>query len=165
MASLRRWRTGMTRRSDDEDGVTLPATLVAGDATAAVTVAMSGSGKLDAWIDFNGNGVFDHPAEHLWGGTSQALATGSHPLTFAVPAKRSAGDDLRSLPVEHAGSLLPSGLCGRWRGGGLPGHDRSAPTTGTIIVEKQTDPDGWTDDDLTFTGDATEPSRTASRSW
>src|SRR5262249_29553345 len=43
---------------DDEDGVVMPGGLIAGR-DAVVTVNSSGTGKLDAWIDFNRNGVFD----------------------------------------------------------------------------------------------------------
>ena len=78
---------------DDEDGVTLPAVLTAGNPAAAVPVDGGPSGgMLDAWIDFNGNGAFDHPAEHLWGGVSQLLpCAGPQPLTFAVPATQCRG--------------------------------------------------------------------------
>jgi uncharacterized repeat protein (TIGR01451 family) len=50
---------------DDEDGVTFTSLLVQGQ-SATVTVHASGELQLDAWIDFNGNGVFEHPAEQVF---------------------------------------------------------------------------------------------------
>ena len=108
---------------------------------------------LDAWIDFNGNGVFDHPLEHLWGGTSQALATGSHPLTFAVPATATVGATYARFRVSTAGSLPPTGFAADGEVEDYRITIEAAPTTGTIIVEKQTEPDGMSDE-FTFTGDA-----------
>ncbi len=65
-----------THLADDENGVTFPASFTNGDPAAAFTVNTNTSGsKLDAWIDFNTNGAFDHPSEHL-GGTSQVLVAG-----------------------------------------------------------------------------------------
>ena len=94
---------------DDEDGVTLPATLIAGDTAASVSVNIFGNAKLDAWIDFNGDGTFE-AGEHLWGGTSQTLATGTHPLTFAVPAGATVGVTYARFRVSSTGSLQPFGF-------------------------------------------------------
>ena len=44
---------------------------------ATLEVTASAGGKIDAWIDFDGNGTFD-PDEHLWGGVySQPVSPGS----------------------------------------------------------------------------------------
>ena len=97
---------------DDEDGVTFPAALTAGDPAAVVLVdgGLSG-GKLDAWIDFNGNSAFD-PAEHLWGGASQTLpvSAGPQPLTFAVPASATPGLTYARFRLSIAGNLPPNGF-------------------------------------------------------
>ncbi|WP_281271815.1 GEVED domain-containing protein [Leucothrix pacifica] len=60
--------------SDDEDGILLP-TLVAGDTAYSIVsadITAVGSGTLHAWIDFDGNGVFD-PDEH----SSTLVSSGS----------------------------------------------------------------------------------------
>jgi uncharacterized delta-60 repeat protein len=62
-----------TAGSDDEDGVELISSMLALDAgtsTSAFLVTASQPGKLDAWIDFDGNGSLDHPGEHIGGGSS-----------------------------------------------------------------------------------------------
>jgi hypothetical protein len=41
--------------------------------------------RLDAWIDFNGNGSFDTPAERITAAGGLALTVGANPLSFTVP--------------------------------------------------------------------------------
>ena len=95
---------------DDEDGVNFLTALISGDpATVTMDGGLSG-GMLDAWIDFNGNGTFDHPAEHLWGGTSQALISGSNNLTFPVPATAVQGSTYARFRLSMNGGLAPTGL-------------------------------------------------------
>ena len=98
--------------TDDEDGVTLAPSYAAGNAAASVTVLTAFSNaKLDAWIDFDASGTFEHPAEHLWNGTSQALPAGvATPLTFAVPATATPGTTYARFRLSTAGSLAPTGL-------------------------------------------------------
>ncbi len=67
---------------DDEDGVALPAALVACE-SANVSVIASAAGLLDAFVDFNADGDFADPGEQIF--TSQALVAGANPLAFAVP--------------------------------------------------------------------------------
>src|SRR5439155_13213061 len=47
-----------TATGDSDDGVMLPTSLVAGLQATAKVVA-SAAGRLDAWVDFNRNGIFD----------------------------------------------------------------------------------------------------------
>ena len=68
---------------DDEDGVTVPGTVLI-NRDAAVIVNASGAGRLDAWVDFNRNGVFDEPSERI--ATSILLVAGPNTIPFAVPA-------------------------------------------------------------------------------
>ena len=140
---------------DDEDGVTfVQPFLVPGNPAAPILVDGGPSGgMLDAWIDFNGNGAFDHPLEHLWGGASQVLVLGVQPLplTFAVPANAVLGPTYARFRLSTGGNLPPFGLAPN---GEVEDYRvQIGPTTGTIIVEKQTTPDGATDS-FTFTGDA-----------
>ena len=67
---------------NDEDGVGLPAVLVAG-ATVPVPVVASVSGFLNAWIDWNGNGTWSDPGEQVF--LNRPLTPGINLLTLSVP--------------------------------------------------------------------------------
>ncbi len=82
--------------------------LLANRASFAVTVTPPG-GKLDAWIDFNRNGVFDHPLEHLGGGASIDAHAGLNIVPFTVPAGAQPGDTFARFRLSSAGGLLPTG--------------------------------------------------------
>ena len=73
---------GATGDGADEDGVTLPASLVTGT-NASITVNASVAGFLNAWVDFNANGSFGDPGEQVF--TNTALVPGNNPMSFAVP--------------------------------------------------------------------------------
>src|SRR5262249_44783427 len=71
----------------DEDGVALPSPLIA-CSTVNVPVTLTNTAgiatpRLDAWIDFDGDGVFNDPRDRV--ATSLALAAGSNTLTVNVP--------------------------------------------------------------------------------
>ncbi len=68
--------------NDDEDGVVFTSALVGGQ-TATVDVTASGSGLLNAWIDFNADGDWADPGEQIF--TDVALVAGVNSLNFAVP--------------------------------------------------------------------------------
>ncbi len=74
---------------DDEDGVTFTTALLAGS-TANVSVVANEDCTLSAWIDFNTDGDWSDPGEALFPGGA-ALAAGTNPLSFAVPANAPAG--------------------------------------------------------------------------
>ncbi len=91
--------------SDDEDGVQLPAALIARlSATALVTA--SGAGRLDAWIDFNRNGVFESSEQIA---DNLLVAAGLNNVTFTVPATASAGASYARFRISTAGNLNPTG--------------------------------------------------------
>lgn len=102
---------------DDEDGVTLPALLTqAGSSslTAKVTNATGATAYLNAWIDFNNNGVLTDSGEqiatnvNIVNGTSNATQT----LNFTVPATASVasvGVRVRLVSVSGASSVGVSG--------------------------------------------------------
>ena len=69
--------------SDDEDGVVFTSALYVGG-TANVGVTASAAAKLDAWIDFNGDGDWADAGEQIF--TSQSLSAGLNSLGFLVPA-------------------------------------------------------------------------------
>ncbi len=78
-----------TNNLDDEDGVIIPPALMPGS-SVTITVLPSVNGFVDAWIDYNQNGVWDPGAEHIF--TSQAVTTPSTNLTFIVPSSAVVGN-------------------------------------------------------------------------
>ncbi len=73
----------------DDDGVTFPVMMV-GALGATVTVNVQGSaGKLDAWIDFNGDGSWGGPGEQIF--ASRDVVLDDNHLTFDVPSYAIAG--------------------------------------------------------------------------
>jgi len=83
---------------DDEDGVTLPSMIAGAPATitAAVTNSTGSSAYLNAWIDFNNNGVFTDQGEQV--ATNTAVANGtsnaSRVINFTVPPAAVTGTNL-----------------------------------------------------------------------
>ena len=73
---------------------------------ATIQVISSG-GKLDAWIDFDADGSWAHPGEHLWSGTSKMLAPGTTNLVFAVPQPSALGQTFARFRLSSAGGLPP----------------------------------------------------------
>jgi hypothetical protein len=66
---------------DDEDGVALP-TLIAGQ-TAIIQVSASVAGRLNGWIDFNGDGDWNDTGEQVFNDTP--VVAGVNNLTISVP--------------------------------------------------------------------------------
>ncbi len=98
--------------SDDEDGIAfltafLPGVTACIDATLNNGAAISDP-RLDGWIDYNGDGMWD-AAEHLWGGVSQPLVSGSNILCFMVPAGASRGHSYARFRLSKGGGLPPVG--------------------------------------------------------
>jgi hypothetical protein len=69
--------------SDDEDGVNFTTPLIPGQ-TAEVRVEASAAGRLDAWIDFDGDRNWLDATDRIF--TGQVLVAGLNTLTFSVPA-------------------------------------------------------------------------------
>ena len=91
---------------DDEDGITLTSPLFAGGNTTIEAVA-SMPGRIDAWVDFNGDGVWDHPGEQIF--ASQAVVGGVNNLSFLVPASAVTGGTYARFRISSGGGLLPQG--------------------------------------------------------
>jgi hypothetical protein len=91
---------------DDEDGVTLAGLIQGGIGTATV-INGAGAGLLNAWLDFNQNGVFD-PAEQIF--TNVPLAAASvNPLPFAIPATALSGSTYARFRISTVGGIGPIG--------------------------------------------------------
>ena len=87
----------------DENGVTFGEIRVGQlDATVTVNVqnAMSPP-KLDAWIDFNGDGSWGGPGEHVF--VSVSVVNGDNHLTFDVPAWAVADDTFARFRLSSQG--------------------------------------------------------------
>ena len=91
----------------DEDGVTLPAVLIT-NLTANIVVNASASGKLDAWVDFNNNGLFIDSGEKVLNNVS--LVAGNNNLSFMVPAGATPSNTFSRFRFSTAGGLAASGL-------------------------------------------------------
>lgn len=89
---------------DDEDGVRLAPALIA-QRTATAIVTASAAGYLDAWIDFNGNQVFD-AAEAI--AAQLPLASGTNSVSFQVPASAVTGATFARFRLSSAGGLTPT---------------------------------------------------------
>jgi hypothetical protein len=91
--------------TDDEDGVTLPSFLVRG-LEASITVIASAAGKLDAWVDFKRNSVFE-AVDRVF--ASVAVAAGTNTLKFMVPTTAITGTTFARFRLSSAGGLGPVG--------------------------------------------------------
>ncbi|NVK21043.1 MAG: carboxypeptidase regulatory-like domain-containing protein [Kangiellaceae bacterium] len=94
---------------DDEDGVTLPSTLVIGD-TNSITVVASVSGFLNAWVDFNADGDFLDAGEQVF--SDQALTAGANNLNVVLAQGLTAGNSFaRFRFTKQSGvATTPSGF-------------------------------------------------------
>ena len=97
--------TGDDAAGDDEDGVVLPATIVVRLGVTA-TVTASGAGKLDAWVDFDRDGIFETDEQVA---TSLSIHSGGNALVFTVPPSASAGTAFARFRLSSAGGLAPTG--------------------------------------------------------
>ncbi len=88
---------------DDEDGVTLPATVSPGS-VVSVSVLASVTGFLDAWMDFDLDGTWLNPAEHIF--ESKPLIAGNNALTFTVPDSANTGQSFLRFRFRDYGSSL-----------------------------------------------------------
>ncbi|TWU60761.1 hypothetical protein Poly51_10420 [Rubripirellula tenax] len=98
----------------DEDGVLFAAPLIASanGTVSSIVVIASEAGKLDAWIDFDGNGSFDIATESIVGGSSFDVQPGENVIPFAVPAAAVAGNTYARFRLSTTGGLGPTGDAG-----------------------------------------------------
>jgi len=91
---------------DDEDNISITSLTTS---AGSVTITTTGGGVIDAWIDFNLNGVFDLPTEKLVFAPNAAVANGANLKTFNVPASAIPGTADSRWRVSTAGAPLPTG--------------------------------------------------------
>ncbi|MCC6492122.1 MAG: VCBS repeat-containing protein [Pirellulales bacterium] len=93
----------------DDDGVTF-GPLRIGDASAAATVNVQNApqgARLDAWIDFDGDGTFSGPNERI--AASQPVVEGDNAISFAVPTAIADGAVYARFRLSTAGDLGVTG--------------------------------------------------------
>jgi hypothetical protein len=98
-----------TGSMDDEDGVNF-APISAGQWQASATVTVSNApdgARLDAWIDFNGDGSWDESGERIADGI--AVSDGANLVTFDVPSTAAVGGTYARFRLSTAGHLGPGG--------------------------------------------------------
>ena len=97
--------------TDDEDGVTFLTTLLtSGTAshTSSVLVQATASGRLDGWLDFNRDGVFDDLSEAIL--DNVGVASGANVLSYTLPAGAATGLTYARFRISSTGNLPPTGL-------------------------------------------------------
>ncbi|WP_145457738.1 GEVED domain-containing protein [Gimesia panareensis] len=90
---------------DADDGILLNP-IIAGDSSTTVTIISSGVGYVDAWIDFNGNNIWEANEQIL---TSQAVVAGSNSISISVPLGVIVGDVAARFRLSSAGGLSVTG--------------------------------------------------------
>lgn len=94
----------------DEDGVVF-ASVNAGRTDASVVVKLRNAalgGRVDAWVDFNGNGSWSDPGEKIIDSAAVTNNTDRR-FTFSVPANAVIGTSYARVRVSTAGGLTPTG--------------------------------------------------------
>src|SRR5262249_44086015 len=97
----------------DGDGVTPPAGGFVACGTANVTVSLTNTAgiatpKLDAWIDFDGDGAFNDPRDRIAAGL--ALVSGANTVTVNVPCDAKTALSYGRFRLSSAGVSGPRGL-------------------------------------------------------
>jgi DNA-binding beta-propeller fold protein YncE len=93
---------------DDEDGVSLPETFPAGT-MASLSVNVAGSGSLNAWIDWNQDGDWDDPGEHVIDDESLSPDGNPHVFQVAVPPDVATGPTFARFRYASAPGLGATG--------------------------------------------------------
>ena len=97
--------TTNTGSADDEDGVTIP--VLSTGATATVVVNASGTGKVNAFFDWNNDGDFLDSGEAI---TELSVVAGNNNLSVPVPTTAVTGTSLGArFRISTAGALTATG--------------------------------------------------------
>lgn len=103
--------------SDDEDSVTMPASMYAGTSTTLtikVTNTRGSTAFLNAWIDYNQNGSLTDSGEQIANNTTIATGTSNanKSITFTVPTTATAGSVGVRIRLTSVSSPGPTGADG-----------------------------------------------------
>lgn len=93
-----------------DDGFSLISPLVADPAATTTTTARivaSADGRLDGWIDFNGDGDWNDLGERV--ATAFSVTAGVNRLPILVPAGSSVGNTVARFRLSTRGGLMPTG--------------------------------------------------------
>ena len=93
--------------NNDDDGVVFTGVLNPGG-QVNVTITASASGKLDAWVDFNGDGDWADAEEQIF--VSEDLTVGANGLYFMIPGNAVVGQTFARFRFSTAGGLSYDGL-------------------------------------------------------
>jgi len=94
----------------DDDGVVELASVIAvSDAatSSSFLVTASDAGRVDAWIDFNENGVWTDVGEQI--ANNVVVSSGVNTFSYVVPAGTAASDKVVRFRLSSAGGLAPTG--------------------------------------------------------
>lgn len=94
----------------DEDGVTLPALNACASAPYTVTLTNTitiNDPRLDAWVDFDGDGSFDDPRDRI--ATAVALTIGVNNLSASIPCNVFSRSTYARFRLSDGGIATPNG--------------------------------------------------------
>lgn len=94
----------------DDDGIHFVSSVItfpSESTTASVQVTASGTGLLDAWIDFNADGDWDDAGEQI--AQSYPVTSGSQLLSYLVPTDAAIGETAARFRLSTVGNLSPVG--------------------------------------------------------
>ncbi|MBK7171627.1 MAG: hypothetical protein IPH84_00010 [Bacteroidales bacterium] len=91
----------------DEDGIVFNWPLLKGS-PAMITVTVAGGGLLNGWIDFDKDGTWMQPGEHIF--TDLYLNPGIHQLNFMVPSAAMVGPTYARFRISTQPGLSFTGL-------------------------------------------------------
>jgi hypothetical protein len=92
---------------DDEDGVVFMWPLAAGNPCKLKVTASVGDALFNGWIDFNGNGSWADPGEHVF--VDLNLLAGNNYLTFITPCDAEPGPTYARFRFSHQPALSYNG--------------------------------------------------------
>ncbi len=96
--------------ADDEDGVVFTNQILIGRASCLEVDLVAGpaGGRLDAWLDFNGDGDWNDSGEQVLAGAALVPGTNRN-LCFTVPWNAALGPAVARFRLSSAGGLAPTG--------------------------------------------------------
>ncbi|MCA9205148.1 MAG: cadherin-like domain-containing protein, partial [Planctomycetales bacterium] len=92
---------------DDEDGIRIVGAFNVNTDLTEIVIQASGTGLLDAWVDFNQNGVFTDPGEQIFAG--RAVFAGENRLFASTPSTALLGGTYARFRLNTTALLAPLG--------------------------------------------------------